>query len=168
MTRKEIFVRYERCTGCHSCELACAVAHTSDGNLVGAMMRGERPNRYISVDQLEQVKAPSVCRQCEDAPCVAVCPTGAMYTREDGIKVCNLQQCIGCWMCALACPFGAIGRGEGKAVKCDRECLDEEGIPACVRACPTGALVYQTVEEFEAERRREVAASLIAAASLVR
>ncbi|PTQ50712.1 MAG: Carbon monoxide dehydrogenase iron-sulfur protein CooF [Hydrogenibacillus schlegelii] len=53
-------------------------------------------------------------------------------------------------------------------MKCDRECLDEEGIPACVRACPTGALVYQTVEEFEAERRREVAASLIAAASLVR
>jgi carbon-monoxide dehydrogenase iron sulfur subunit len=137
------------------------VSHTSDRNLFGALLRGERPQKYLWVEQFDGIKTPSVCRQCEDAPCVAVCPTGAMHRREDGINVCNLQECIGCWMCALACPFGAIGRGDGKAVKCDRECVDEEGIPACVRACPTGALVFQTVEEFEAERRRETVASLL-------
>jgi carbon-monoxide dehydrogenase iron sulfur subunit len=163
MKRKEIFIRYERCIGCHSCELACAVAHTSDGDLVGAILRGERPQKYLWVEDIDQKKVPTVCRQCEDAPCVAVCPTGAMYQRDDTINVCNLQQCIGCWMCALACPFGAIGRNEyeGKVVKCDRACLNEEGIPACVRACPTGALVFQTVEEFEAERRKEAVASLL-------
>lgn len=163
MKRKEIFVRYERCTGCHSCELACAVAHSSDRNLFGAILRGEKPRKYIWVEQMDLMKAPTVCRQCEDAPCVAACPIGAMYQRGDTINVCNLQQCIGCWMCALACPFGAIGRNEqeGKVIKCDRECLNEEGIPACVEACPAGALVYQTVEEFEAQRRRETVISLL-------
>lgn len=161
MQRKEIFVRYERCVGCHSCELACAVAHTADRDLFGAIRRGERPRKRLWVEQMDRMKVPSVCRQCEDAACVAVCPTGAMYKREDGINVCNLPQCIGCWMCALACPFGTIGRSEGKVVKCDRDCVDAEGVPACVRACPTGALVFMTVDEFEAERRREVAASVL-------
>lgn len=160
MTRKEIFVRYERCTGCRSCELACAVSHTAARDLFGALLGGERPQKRLFVDQVGQVKAPAVCRHCEEAPCVAVCPTGAMHRREDGVNVVALHRCIGCWMCAMACPFGAVSRGEGKAIKCDRECLDEEGIPACVRACPTGALVFQTVEEFEAERRQEAVTSL--------
>lgn len=163
MIRKEIFVRYDRCMGCHSCELACAISHTAARDLFGALLGGEKPQKRIYVDQVGQVKAPAVCRQCEDAPCVAVCMTGAMHSREDGVNVVNLPQCIGCWMCAMACPFGAVGRGEGKAIKCDRECVDEEGVPACVRACPTGALVFKTVEEFEAERRREAAASAVAA-----
>lgn len=160
--RREIFVRYERCVGCHSCELACAVSHTAARDLFVAIFRGERSQKRLWVDQIDRIKAPAVCRQCEDAPCVSVCPTGAMHQREDTINVCNLQQCIGCWMCALTCPFGAIGRNEleGKVIKCDRECLNEEGVPACVAACPTGALVYQTVEEFEAERRKEAITSL--------
>lgn len=157
MKRKEIFVRYERCTGCRSCELACAVSHTAARDLFGAILGGEKEQKRLWVDQVGQVKAPAVCRHCEEAPCVAVCITGAMQRREDGVNVVALRRCIGCWMCAMACPFGAVGRGAGKAVKCDRECLDEEGVPACVRACPTGALVFQTVEEFEAERRLETA-----------
>lgn len=161
MKRKEIFVRYERCTGCHSCELACAVIHTAKRNLFKALLAGEKSQTRIHVDQVGSVKAAAVCRHCEDAPCVAVCPTGAMHSRKDGVKLVHLPQCIGCWMCALACPFGAVNRGEGKAVKCDRKCLDKEGVPACVRACPTGALVYQTVEEFEAERRRKTAAAFL-------
>lgn len=163
MERKEIFIRYDRCVGCHSCELACAVAHTVDRDLFAAISRGERPQKRLWIEQMDQMKVPTVCRQCEDAPCVAVCPTGAMYKKDENTNICNLQQCIGCWMCALACPFGAIGRNEydGKVIKCDRDCLNEEGIPACVAACPTGALVFMTVEEYEAERRKEAVASLL-------
>ncbi|WP_022856205.1 4Fe-4S dicluster domain-containing protein [Thermodesulfobacterium thermophilum] len=160
MIRREIFVRYDRCVGCHSCELACAISHTAARDLFGAILGGEKAQKLLWVDQVGPVKAPAVCRHCEDAPCVAVCPTGAMHRREDGLNLVNLPQCIGCWMCALACPFGAVSRGDGKAIKCDRECLDEEGVPACVRACPTGALVFKTVEEFEADRRREGVTSL--------
>jgi carbon-monoxide dehydrogenase iron sulfur subunit len=161
MTRKEIFIRYDRCVGCHACEVACAKSHTSERVRIKALLSGEGPQRYIWVDQWDGVSVPTVCRQCEDAPCVAVCPTGAMHKRADGINVCNVQDCIGCWMCALACPFGAIGRNEARAVKCDRACLEGKGIPACVRACKTGALLFMTVEEFEAERRREAIASQV-------
>lgn len=61
-------------------------------------------------------------------------------------------------MCVMACPYGVIQADytEGVAVKCDRACLDEKGIPACVRACPTKALVYMTVEEFQSARRHQV------------
>ncbi|WP_052210464.1 4Fe-4S dicluster domain-containing protein [Thermoanaerobacter sp. YS13] len=158
--RREIFVRYDRCVGCRSCELACAVSHTASRDLFEAILRGEKSKKRIYVDQIDQIKAPAVCRHCEEAPCVAVCVTGAMQRREDGVNIVDLFRCIGCWMCALVCPFGAVSRGEGKAIKCDRECVDEQGIPACVRACHTGALVFKTVEEFEADRRREVVTSL--------
>jgi carbon-monoxide dehydrogenase iron sulfur subunit len=161
MTRREIFVRYDRCVGCHACEVACAKSHTSDQVRIKELLRGEGPQRYIWVDRLGGVNVPTVCRQCEDAPCTAVCPTGAMRKRADGVVVCQVQECIGCWMCVQACPFGAIGRGEGKAVKCDRACLDEEGTPACVRACRVGALLFMTVEELEAEQRKAAVASLI-------
>lgn len=155
--RREIFVQPELCTGCRSCELACALSHTTTKDLLRAVVSGERPQPLLWVEQIDELKAPVVCRQCEDAPCVQACPTGAMHTREDGINLVDLQQCIACWMCAMACPFGTIGRGERKVVKCDRACLDEEGMPACVKACPTGALAFQTVEEFQAARRRTTA-----------
>lgn len=155
--RREIFIQPELCTGCHSCELACALSHTPSKELAGALLRGERTRALLWVEQVGRLKAPVVCRQCEDAPCVQACPTGAMHTREDGINLVDVQECIACWMCAMACPFGTIGRGEHKVVKCDRACLDEEGTPACVRACPTGALAFQTVEDFQAARRRTTA-----------
>lgn len=158
--QKEIFIRPQLCTGCHSCELACAVSHTTDRDLVAAVLRGERPPRYIWVDQFDGLKAPTVCRQCKNAPCVTACPTGAMYVADNDIKVCDVNQCIGCWMCVVACPFGAIAQGDGVALKCSRDCMQgEDDIPACVRACPTGALVYMTVAEFAAERRRATAVS---------
>ncbi|MFO7172447.1 MAG: 4Fe-4S dicluster domain-containing protein [Bacillota bacterium] len=154
MRRKEIFVLAERCMGCHSCELACATAHTTDRNLHAAVLRGERPFAYLWVDKFGAQRVPTVCKHCLRAPCVEVCPTGAMHKAPDTTTICDHSQCIGCWMCTFACPFGACDRGDGQVLKCDRQCLDEEGVPACVRACPTGALLWMTVEEFAAERRK--------------
>ena len=54
------------------------------------------------------VHFPKSCLHCEDAPCVTVCPTGASYKRvEDGIVLVNETDCIGCGLCAWACPYGA-------------------------------------------------------------
>ncbi|MHB8928227.1 MAG: 4Fe-4S dicluster domain-containing protein [Bacillota bacterium] len=163
-----VFVRYERCLGCRSCQLACAVSHTRAGTLAEALLQGEAGGRRLFVDQVGAVKAPSVCRHCEEAYCVAACPAGAMWKRPDGVvtNAGSLHQCVGCWMCVMACPFGVISRGPGgQAVKCDQECLDGDGLPACVKACPTRALVFTTMEEFEAGRRRAALQGAAATAS---
>ncbi|HET6906115.1 MAG TPA: 4Fe-4S dicluster domain-containing protein [Rhodanobacteraceae bacterium] len=98
----------------------------------------------------QMVHFPRSCLHCETPDCVTVCPTGASYKRaEDGIVLVDEDKCIGCHLCAWACPYGAreIGEQKGTMQKCtlcvDRiynETLDEEDRqPACVKACPTRA-----------------------------
>ncbi|SHI36702.1 4Fe-4S dicluster domain-containing protein [Desulfofundulus thermosubterraneus] len=157
---KEVLIRYDRCLGCRSCQLACAVAHSSAGNLFGAVLNGEKPRTRIFVHQVGGYKAPLNCRHCQDAPCIDACIAGAMHKKGDGTvtNVGGEQQCTACWMCVMVCPYGIIrSDAEGTmALKCDRECRDETGIPACVRACPTGALVYDEVDDYSGRRRLDV------------
>ena len=93
---------------------------------------------------------PRSCLHCETPDCVTVCPTGASYKRaEDGIVLVDAEQCIGCQLCAWACPYGAreFSAKHGTMQKCtlcvDRiynETFDEyDRQPACVMACPTRA-----------------------------
>ncbi len=136
----------EHCLGCRTCELACAAAHTEAGTVIGAVLSGERLQPRNSVIQVDSVKLPTQCRQCEDAPCVRVCPTGATYRNETYTAV-DQRLCIGCRLCMMVCPFGAIhvstatvaGRDKKAAFKCDL-CADRPTGPACVEACPTNAL----------------------------
>ncbi|HNX40428.1 MAG TPA: 4Fe-4S dicluster domain-containing protein [Methanothrix sp.] len=158
---KEVFVRLDRCQGCKSCEMACAVEHSASKNIFAAVSEKPRPVRRIYVEMAEGEKVPLVCRHCEDAPCVAVCRTGAM-TQDPltGIVERSEENCVGCWMCAMVCPYGVIGRHTEvrKAVKCDRcKSLD---VPACVAACPTGALIFATQREFVEMMRKEAAARI--------
>jgi carbon-monoxide dehydrogenase iron sulfur subunit len=155
---KEIFVRLDRCLGCKSCEMACAIEHSANKNLLGAISEKPRSVRRIYVECAEGQKMPLICRHCEDAPCVAVCRTGAMYQDPlTGIVDRNEANCVGCWMCAMICSYGVIGRrAEARvAVKCDR-CRNLD-IPACVSACPTGTLIYATQNEFVEMMRKEAA-----------
>jgi carbon-monoxide dehydrogenase iron sulfur subunit len=158
--KKDVLVRYERCLGCRSCQLACAAAHSRAGTLLGAVLAGERPRSRIFVHQAGDGKAPLNCRHCQDAPCLDACIAGAMRRREDGTVV-NMggeQKCVACWMCVMVCPYGVIRSDEAgtAALKCDRECLDSDGVPACVRACPTGALVFTEVDNYSEQRRKDV------------
>ena len=141
-----ILVDPERCVGCHTCELACAASHTRAGTVLGAVLAGERLQPRNRVVQVDRVKLSTQCRQCEDAPCVRVCPTGATYRTETFTAV-DPRLCIACRLCMIVCPFGAIrvatteisGREKKAAIKCDL-CTDRPGGPACVAACPTRAL----------------------------
>jgi anaerobic carbon-monoxide dehydrogenase iron sulfur subunit len=84
---------------------------------------------------------PLRCLQCEDAPCALACMAGAMrIDPETQVVQHDPEQCVGCWMCVMVCPFSALreGRDRKVAVKCDL-CAGHEG-PACVEACPTHAL----------------------------
>ncbi|MGF1445105.1 MAG: 4Fe-4S dicluster domain-containing protein [Pikeienuella sp.] len=151
------------CVGCHACAVACKSWNTggygaalSDQDPYGADPTGSWLNRIHSYEavptegQARLIHFPKSCLHCEDAPCVTVCPTGASYKRaEDGIVLVNEDHCMGCGLCAWACPYGAreLDLSEGVMKKCtlcvDRiynlELPEEDRVPACVKACPAGA-----------------------------
>ena len=151
------------CVGCHACAVNCKEWNTggygaplSDQDAFGAEPSGTWLNRIHTFEvQPDEgaaftVHFPKSCLHCEQAACVTVCPTGASYKREeDGIVLVDEQLCIGCGLCAWACPYGAreldpVGGVMKKCTLCiDRiynDNIDEsEREPACVRACPAKA-----------------------------
>lgn len=158
-----LVIDLDTCVGCHACVTACKGwndrgegAPLSDRNAYGSDPLGTFLNRVHGYEVVpaagpaEVVNFPRSCLHCDNAPCVTVCPTGASYKRaEDGIVLVDEDACIGCGLCAWACPYGAreLDAMAGVMKKCtlcvDRihnESLPEEDrIPACVRTCPTGA-----------------------------
>lgn len=121
------------CTGCLSCEAACALARS------GAQDRRESALR-VALDPFGGAHSHIFCRHCDDAPCASVCPTGALARdAATGALVIGEESCLRCGLCADACPFGAIAlRGERIPSKCDL-C---GGQPRCVAACAFGVLRY--------------------------
>jgi len=135
-----------RCIGCFACETACKMEHGFPAEI--------HPIRGMMIGPLEQNGefvlsfVPTTCSHCENPACVAVCPSGAMQKRDDGIVFSDLELCIGCQTCAVACPFGVpqLNPQTGKIAKCDG-CKDRcaDGLwPVCALRCPTGALIYGT------------------------
>jgi carbon-monoxide dehydrogenase iron sulfur subunit len=128
--------------------------------LLGAVQ--ENAAARVAVVSAGDMAVPLQCRHCEDAPCVLVCPTGALKKPvTQGPVTLDDQLCIGCKSCILVCPFGVINLGQKRKaiIKCDL-CIErlEEGLqPACVEACPTGALRFGKLEEFMMEARRRAA-----------
>ena len=161
-----LVIDLDTCVGCHACVVSCKGWNTenygsplSDQEPYGADPSGTFLNRVHSYEvepeegQAQLVHFPKSCLHCEDAPCVSVCPTGASYKRkEDGIVLVNEVDCIGCGLCAWACPYGAreLDAAEGVMKKCTL-CVDriynenlpaDDRVPACVRSCPSGARYF--------------------------
>jgi len=147
-----------RCLSCHSCELACQVSHSPAGELISAMLLGQRSKRRIYVESAGGKAVPISCRHCEKAPCMTVCPTGAIK-RDHRTQAVLIEEelCIGCRSCILVCPFGVIClvKDKGIAVKCDL-CKGKEP-PSCVSACPTGALSLSQPDELAKIHRAKTA-----------
>ena len=90
-----------KCEGCGACTLACR-AH----NDIHPDISWNRVLPDCEVDGI-QMYLPRPCMQCEDAPCVGVCPVKASYYRPDGIVMMDYDKCIGCRYCEVACPYNA-------------------------------------------------------------
>ena len=173
---KRLFVRPELCTGCKTCELACAIEHSRSKNLLGAMVESPPPHPRLYVeaasdDPFAALKMPMTCRHCDPAPCIAACIPQAMHrTAEDVVtNVGGTHACIACGMCIMTCPFGMIGRGRAPdgtmmALKCDL-CPGRD-VPACAAACPTGAILFMTGDEFAHLSRLRAGAVLAEARTL--
>ncbi len=141
--KKKIIIDFSKCVGCHTCELVCSLTH--EGIVNPSLAR-------IRVINSNWTMMPMNCRHCEDAPCIDACPTDALYHDEDGAVMLAEDKCIGCFMCAIACPYGIPRFNEitGVMFKCDL-CADrraEGKEPACVEACPSGALIFEDVNEL--------------------
>ncbi len=155
-----LVVDRQKCLGCHSCELACAVEHSRSKNLYTAIREKPLPRRRVEVEHYGGSNLPLQCRHCEDAPCVRVCPTKALFREDEGEAVLVEDSlCIGCKWCLLACPFGVITLDQrSKAiVKCDL-CQDRAAgkkPPACAESCPTGALQFTSAPEYTAKKRKD-------------
>jgi carbon-monoxide dehydrogenase iron sulfur subunit len=138
-----IVTELEKCIGCHSCELACAVRWSKSQDLAEAIAESPKPASRVHVLGIERKPVPLQCQQCEDAPCAAACPTKSLFRPQPDQPVFFRRDiCIGCSSCVLACPFGVIRRADGGIMaKCDL-CWDrvaEGRQPACVDACKTHA-----------------------------
>jgi molybdopterin-containing oxidoreductase family iron-sulfur binding subunit len=162
-----------RCDGCQSqstapkCTLACIEGHLAP-----------EPMEWIEVYEAELPGSgtqfiPTPCLQCQNPPCVNVCPVAATFSTPDGVVQTDQDRCIGCRMCMAACPYDRrffnwgtapippeafladysalhqVPARTGTVMKCDF-CVDMVrggSLPMCVQACPQGAIYYGDMEE---------------------
>ena len=167
---KTVFVNPERCIGCKQCQIACAVEHSQNKTLYQAIFeeRKPRPRILVAPGIYLDTSFPNKCRHCDPAPCMTVCPSGAISrdASTDSVIV-DGDKCISCAMCALVCPFDVITfysspktkLDKTVAIKCDH-CVERQGrdeVPACVEACKVGALMFGEINELVKMARTKLA-----------
>ena len=143
---KRIIAREEICMGCGLCEVYCTVQHSKTKDIIKAYKETPKPISRVRLEVAKPISFAIQCRNCEDAPCVIACLSGAMTMDEEtGLIKHNKDKCIGCWTCVMVCPYGALKMDiSGKVVaKCDL-CQELES-PACVANCPNRALTVKEV-----------------------
>ena len=159
MARNCIVVNLDRCTGCFGCEVACKMEN--------GVALGERWSKVFTVGpvgeypDMTRYALPTMCQQCENAPCVSVCPTGASYRDGNNVVLVDKEKCIGCKYCMAACPYGAriVQEKTGVVEKC-RFCWDGEkpgNPPACVGTCISGARIFGDLDDPDSEINQAIA-----------
>jgi electron transport protein HydN len=162
-----------KCIGCHTCEVACVLAH-EPSHSVGALTPANFAPR-LKLVLSGSVSTPVTCHHCEDAPCLNACPSGAIFYSVGTVQV-DQSRCLGCKTCVVACPFGVmevithpihrtfsglkVADGlKAEAHKCDL-CIGRDQGPACVQVCPTAALHVMDddmMAELQTQRRQRSA-----------
>ncbi len=167
-------------TGCHKAHNVPALADTKDEVkwIWKDSFENAFPEQVHAFQPEAQKSGPSLllCNHCDTPPCVGVCPTGATWKREsDGIVMMDWHRCIGCRYCMAACPYGSRSfnwrdprpfirnpttafptRMRGVVEKCNfcEDRLAAGETPACVRACPAGALAFGDLRDAGSPARQ--------------
>jgi len=180
MSKLSILYDASLCTACRGCQIACKGWNDLPGLPEEASNWGTYENpRDLSKDtwlkirffefereqQVEWIFSTQACMHCTEAACVEVCPTGALsHHPEYGYVMVDRDKCNGCGYCTQYCPFGIprleldVISGAAKVFKCtfcqDRVANGE--VPACVKACTTGALRFGEHDELVAYANERV------------
>jgi Fe-S-cluster-containing dehydrogenase component len=93
-----------KCVGCHACTIACVAENKLPPGVVYRQVVEEELGKYPNVSMRF---TPRPCLQCDEPPCVPVCPVGATYKRPDGVVAMDYDRCIGCRYCMNACPYNS-------------------------------------------------------------
>ncbi|MEZ5092756.1 4Fe-4S dicluster domain-containing protein [Nocardioides sp.] len=138
------------CIGCHACTVACKTEHEVPLGQFRTWVKYVDSGAYPETQRDMGVMR---CNHCTDAPCVAICPTQALFKREDGIVDFDNSRCIGCKSCMQACPYDAIYIDEDThtAAKCNfcSHRVDQGLEPACVVVCPTESIWVGDLDDPE-------------------
>ena len=155
------------CIGCKACQVACmqwndlrdevGTNHGVYDNPLDLTDKSWTVMRFSEVEveqgKLEWLIRKDGCMHCADPGCLKACPApGAIVHYSNGIVDFHEEYCIGCGYCITGCPFNVprISKKDNKAYKCTL-CSDRVGVgqePACVKTCPTGALVFGSKEDM--------------------
>ena len=159
--RYAMMIDLRRCIGCHTCSVACKAEYEVPLGCWRTWVKQIEKGRY---PYARKAFLPILCNHCERAICTTVCPVKATYKRpEDGIVMINPHRCIGCRYCMAACPYNVrfISPRYNIVEKCDfcQKLIDQGQTPACVAACPTGAMVFGDLNDPNAEITRLVSTS---------
>ena len=131
-----------KCIGCHACTTACKSEHEVPVGVNRTWVKQVEKGTFPDTRRLFSVMR---CNHCTNAPCVTICPTQALHTREDGIVDFDRDRCIGCKSCMQACPYDAlyIDPDTHTAAKCNycAHRIDVGLQPACVNVCPEHAII---------------------------
>ena len=137
-----------KCIGCHACTTACKSEHEVPVGVNRTFVKHVEKGTFPDTRRLFSVMR---CNHCTDAPCVSICPTEALFTRDDGIVDFDNDRCIGCKSCMQACPYDAlyIDPETHTAAKCNY-CAHRIDIglePACVNVCPEHAIISGDMDD---------------------
>ncbi|MBT8219728.1 MAG: polysulfide reductase NrfD [Bacteroidia bacterium] len=141
-----------KCIGCHACTTACKSEHMVPVGVNRTWVKQVEKGTFPQTRRLFSVMR---CNHCTDAPCVSICPTEALFSRDDGIIDFDNDRCIGCKSCMQACPYEAlyIDPETHTAAKCNycAHRIDVGLEPACVNVCPEHAIISGDMENPETE-----------------
>ncbi|MEL6346900.1 MAG: 4Fe-4S dicluster domain-containing protein, partial [Myxococcota bacterium] len=148
-------INNHRCIGCHACSTACKSENDVALGVNRTWVKSVEVGQFPNVTRSFQVTR---CNHCANPPCARICPTGAMYQRDDGIVEFDSDSCIGCKACLQACPYDAIHIDpvSHTAQKC-HFCSHRTEIglePACVVVCPEHAIISGDMDDPSSEISR--------------
>ena len=161
------------CIGCKTCVVACQDANGLPRDTAGIDYKYDAPvalnakaKNVIKLYKGEEGESfmKAQCMHCVDPACVSACMIGALTKGEHGIVSYNVDYCVGCRYCEIACPFNVPkfewAKSTPKIVKCEL-CRDRLAVgkePACTEVCPRHAVIYGKRTDLMLEAKRRIAA----------